>query len=85
MQMRHISISCWVDELVLFGNIKSMAVMSKVQRPGVFDDEILRECKTLAFKKCFHLLLCAPAILHIIFVPIKGHFCCNYCVSITLL
>lgn len=42
MQMRHISISCWVDELVLFGNIKSMAVMSKVQRLGVFDDEILR-------------------------------------------
>lgn len=40
--MRHISVNCWVDELVLFGDVKSLAVMLKVQSLGVCDDEILR-------------------------------------------
>lgn len=40
--MRHISINCWVDELGLFGDIKSTLVTLKVQSLGAFDDEVLR-------------------------------------------
>lgn len=46
-------------------------------------------CEHLIIRFCanvlFHLLPCPSAILHIIFLPIKGHFCSNYCLSITLL
>lgn len=41
MQMRHISINCWVDELGLFGDFKSMAVVLKAQRLEGYNDEML--------------------------------------------
>lgn len=78
----HQMLAGWTGSVWWFDSTGYMALMGGCRDCEYVIMTFLCSCKVLAL--CFRLLLSASAILHIIFGAIKGHFCSNYCIYITL-